>query len=122
LDSKLRAEYDGVLKDERPEIFFDDLPARTESEENLFASAAKSDDKQSGKEQYAKESDWWFHAMYSEIEEIYRNSLRTDFESGTRLSKPKPFTENGQKKSTGAAKNRFRRASIERLWMDRGLN
>jgi curved DNA-binding protein CbpA len=116
LDRKLRADYDRLLKEMRTEMF-PEVPATKPDGEEL-----KEPTEQAKKRPRATHSDWWFHDMYSEIEELYHESLREQFDFGTRPMKPKPFSEPGRKRSTNTTNNRFRRPSLERLWMDRGLN
>jgi curved DNA-binding protein CbpA len=119
LDPKSRIEYDRVLKEARADMFVDEPPP---AHDETRGEEPQDDTGNTKKTPRTSPSDWWFHAMYSEIEEIYRETLRKQAEWGTRPAKLKPFSGDGKKTSRTTTKNRFRRPSMERLWMDKGLN
>ncbi|KIW00740.1 uncharacterized protein PV09_07724 [Verruconis gallopava] len=117
LDSKSRAEYDEFLKAARADLFAErDPPADAEDEKIRSQSSRARKDSGTGR------NHWWYHDIFSSIEEIYQESLREDFEFGARRAKPKPFSQPPGAKRRPSVRSRFRRPSRESLWFDRGLN
>ena len=128
LDAKLRAEYDMLLRETRADLFTDSLP--TDGNETRARHAYDEPDTARPKstatsrqpDPFASD-DWWYTAMYSELEEMYRESVKgIDEWDTTRKAKPRPFSTSGKVRSEAQIRNRFRRPSSEGLWLDRGLN